>query len=333
MGHVYRSLAYASKIREAAPDSAVRFFMRDFPEGVVKVRQEGYEVSVLPRRPRRADFESAFRAHPPELVIIDSLGSSDDLIDAARESAHTVITLDDLEPSAARADAIVNGILWATRRLPEPFGSATVYQGVEYVQLREQFASANRKERVISPGVRRILISTGGADGRGFALQLMEAVRNLSFECAVAVMAGPAYRNTPHLKEAARSMSAGARFSIVENAPNMADYLVSADLALITGGNVMFESAACGTPAVIACSYEHQVPQAEWIHARRAARNLGFFREGVDCGRVAEAVEDLAADERRRRLMSEAAKAAVDGRGLERFVKIVRARLAGDSNA
>jgi spore coat polysaccharide biosynthesis predicted glycosyltransferase SpsG len=195
------------------------------------------------------------------------------------------------------------------------------------VQLREQFMLANRKSRVTAPGVRSILISAGGADGRGFALQFMEAVRKLPFECAVTVMAGPAYRDTLRLKEAAQSMSGRIRFSVVENAPNMADYLTSADLALITGGTIMFESAACGTPAVIACSYENQVPQAEWFHQHKVAVNRGYFPDIVDRDYIARTIQALSLDMERRRLMSSARNVLVDGGGLNRFVNIVTSRL------
>ena len=323
MGHVYRSLAYASRLKDDVPDVSVRFYMRDFPEGLAKVRSEGYPVSVLPPRPERSDFENAFAEHSPDLLIIDVLGSSTDLISTARRSARAVITVDDLEPSAGEADIVVNGILWGTRLLPEIFGKAKVFQGVEYIQLREQFVEANRQARVTAKQVAHILISTGGADGRGFAPQLMAALEGLSFACKVSVLVGPASQNAAELRREASKMSGRVQFDVVENVANMADFLINADLTLITGGTVMFESAACGTPAVIACSYEHQVPQAEWFAKKGCALNLGFFPNRVDLPLVKQMIENLAADVPQRKRMSEIGKAIVDGEGLNRFVGIV----------
>ena len=333
MGHVYRSVAYARELVRELPGHAIRFFMRGFPEGVEKVRAEGYAVTELPTQPGPADFGAAFAAHPPELLIIDTLGSTAELIEAARRSAHTVVTIDDLEPSAAEADVIVNGILWGTRLLPEPFGKAQVYQGVEYIQLREQFAEAHSKARVISPKVNHVLISTGGADDRQFALQLMHAMRRVSFDCDVSVMVGPAFHNREELEQTARELSGSVRFAVHYNVPNMAEYLNAADLALITGGTVMFEAAACGTPAVITCSYEHQVPQAEWFASSGAALNLGFFPHQVDQEQTARAIDDLARDVAARERMSAAGKTTVDGEGLKRFVEIIKSRMSAASSA
>ncbi|MDQ6622107.1 MAG: hypothetical protein M3Y86_01295 [Verrucomicrobiota bacterium] len=323
MGHVYRSLAYARRLEREVPNAELHFYMRDFREGIDRVRGEGFGVTVLPPRPTPENFRSGFTEHAPDLLIIDTLGSSLDLIAAARERAKAIVTVDDLEPSAADCDAVVNGILWGTRLLPERFGRAKVFQGVEYVQLREQFAEAHAQKREINPDVRKVLISTGGADGRGFAPQLMQALADLPVDLDVDVMAGPAHSSKERLYQEAETLSDRVRFAIVENAADMAGYLSAADIALITGGTVMFESAACGTPAVIVSSYEHQVPQASWFAKQNASLHLGYFPGEINKRVIGEAVGALATDLERRREMSAAGKGSVDGNGLERFVKIV----------
>ncbi|MGZ5521869.1 MAG: glycosyltransferase [Chthoniobacterales bacterium] len=268
-----------------------------------------------------------FDENPPDLLIIDILGSSHDLIEAGRKSARAVITVDDLEPSAAETDAVVNGILWGTRLLPNPFGRARVYQGIEYIQLREDFAKANQNPRLHSSRVSSILISTGGADLREFTPQLMQAISKLSFDCAVSVIVGPAFHNLPSLQEAAQALSGRSNFSLVPDADDMAERLLKSDIALLTGGTVMFESAACGTPAIIVCSYENQFPQAEWFARKGMAVNLGYRPGELDQSRVVRVLEELARNPKKRGQMSEAMKATVDGRGLDRFVEIVRAAL------
>lgn len=332
MGHVYRSMAYARLLLGQVPGAEIQFFMRGFPEGLAKVREEGFPVHPLPVHPIQADYEIAFGTYLPNLLIIDLPSSypqlkTAGLMTAGRQFAGSIIMLDDVGPTGGEADVIVNGILWATRWLPERVGGAKVYQGVEYMPLREQFAVANQRPRKVSPQVEEIIISTGGADGRGFATQLMGALQHLSFKCHVNVMVGPAYTNSAEVKDAAEHISGRAQFSVVDSAPNMADYLMAADVALVTGGTVMFESAACGTPAVVVCSYEPQVPQAQWFHQQGTAVNLGYFAETVDQERVARAVEELASQPLRRQEMSIAGKKLVDGQGLYRFVEIIKSQL------
>jgi spore coat polysaccharide biosynthesis predicted glycosyltransferase SpsG len=322
IGHIYRSLAYAKELRREAGDVSIRFYMRDFAEGIEKVRAEGYLITVLPIRPARADYDAAFSANAPDLLIIDTLGSSADLVASARVRTRAVITIDDVEPSAAEADVIVNGILWGTRHLPETWGHARVYQGPEYIQLREQFAESKERVRRVKRQVENVVVSTGGADGRGFAPQFIDSLRSLPFDCSVIVVAGPAYRNVGALRRHADSISGRVHFTVIENTPEMAMLLGSADIALVTGGTVMFESAACGTPMVVACSYEHQLAQANAFAARGAAVNLGYFEGKLDANAVRTAIVALAETPEARQSIRNAGSALVDGQGLDRFVKI-----------
>ncbi len=324
MGHVYRSLAFAELLARRIEGLETEFFMREFPEGITRVREEGFVVRVLPVSPRAEDYECSFKDYGADVLMIDCLGSSGEVMAAGRASGCRIVTLDDLEPSAQEADAVVNGILWATKRLPASLGRARVYQGVEYMPLREEFAVAHDREREVRPRVADILVSTGGADGRGLAVRFMKALAALRFQCRVRVIVGPASAEAGAAREAGDRMAGWATFTVVEDTAQMAELMSEADLAVVTGGTVMFEAAACGTPAVVVCSHQHQVPQAEWFAGQGVVQHLGLCRNAVDAKRLAGAVTALAGDPGRRKQMSAAGKSAVDGRGMERCADIVQ---------
>jgi UDP-2,4-diacetamido-2,4,6-trideoxy-beta-L-altropyranose hydrolase len=325
MGHVFRSLAYARILGEHIPNLEILFLMRSFIEGIQKVAENGYSIATLPPKPTTDEYRKSLHHLKPDVLIIDTLGSSDELIDAARELPSCIITLDDLSQSARKSDIIINGIVWATQWLPDKTESARIYQGIEYLQLREQFSVANQTSREISPTIHNILISTGGADGREFTPQLMEAVSKLNFEheVNVNVIIGPAFMNKSLAEQSNQLITDRVKFYLIENRQDMADLLLQSDLALITGGTVMFESAACGTPAIITCSYEHQVPQADWFARRNIVRNLGYFPGPVDIERVTEEIICLADDLDARKRMSSLGKVVVDGKGLSRVKEII----------
>ncbi len=325
MGHVYRSLAFARLMAGRIGGLETEFFMRDLREGISKVRGEGFAVRILPVKPRREDYEWGLKDYGPDVLMIDCLGSSGEVMAAGRAAGCRIVTLDDLEPSAGEADAVVNGILWATRMLPASLGRARVYQGVEYMPLRGEFAAAHDRGREVRPRVEEILVSTGGADGCGLAVRFMKALAALPFECRVRVVVGPASGEGAAIGEAARRMTGRARFQVVEDTPRMAELILEADLAVVTGGTVMFETAACGTPAVVVCSHEHQVPQAEWFAREGAVQDLGLCGDELDGKRLTCAVTGLAGDPGRRKEMSAAGKRTVDGRGMERCADIVQA--------
>jgi UDP-2,4-diacetamido-2,4,6-trideoxy-beta-L-altropyranose hydrolase len=325
MGHVFRSLAYARMLGGKIPNADIQFLMRSFPEGIQKVAENGYSITTLPPKPNANNYRESLQRLNPDALIIDTLGSTDELIDAARECSSLIITLDDLSQSARNSDIIINGIVWATQWLPDKFETARVYQGVEYLQLREQFTVANQTRREISSSIHAILISTGGADGREFTPQLMNAVAGLNFEqdIDVNVIIGPAFVSKSYVEKADQLKINRVRFHFIENTKEMAELLLQSDLALITGGTVMFESVACGTPAIIACSYEHQVPQADWFASRGIVSNLGYFPGPVDTARVVKEIVHLENNFDVRKQMSISGRTAVDGEGLFRVTEII----------
>lgn len=334
MGHVYRSLAYARLLLAKRPGVDIYFLMRNFPEGILKVKQEGHHILTLPITPSIRDYRRCLQQLRPKVLVIDTLGSTEEIIQAAREHSAAIISLDDLNPSAYKADIIINGILWATEWLPNRQGEAYIYQGIEYLQLREQFADANRVNREISPMIQEILISTGGADGREFTPQLIEAIAGINFKhnIKVNVIVGPAFKKKASIEKSIRSNSGKSKFNIIENTQEMARLLLKADLALVTGGTVMFESVACGTPSIVLCSYEHQVPQADWFATQGAIRNLGYFPISVDAKRVGEEITKLHSRPELRYQMSMKGKAIVDAKGIYRVVDIINKQLCEQEN-
>src|SRR5690349_8399420 len=87
MGHVVRSLAYAKAVAARVPGLDVSFLMRAFPEGVERVREQGYAVVELPVRPTSDDLDRGLAATRPDLLVLDVLGSTPEIIATARRYA------------------------------------------------------------------------------------------------------------------------------------------------------------------------------------------------------------------------------------------------------
>jgi spore coat polysaccharide biosynthesis predicted glycosyltransferase SpsG len=301
--------------------------MRDFPEGINVVTQAGYPVIRLPSRPAEPDYEKVFAEIAPEAIVFDTLGSSVDLMAAARRWSSKIVTLDDLEPSAGEADAIINGILWATRMMPQTFGRAKVYQGVEYIPLRDEFVALHARTKPVPESGGRVLISTGGSDIRGMTVGILtefyeRGVRDISITAVIG-----AAHSDPDSVYAAAARWGSDRCTVVQNAAHMGELLFESDLAIITGGTVLFESAACGVPAVVCSSHDHQAPAARWFTDHGAAVYLGDFAEAL--GTLPHVVATLLKDGAQRRRMCAAGHSLVDGKGLERTGKVILTEILG----
>ena len=322
MGHIYRSLAYTKLLLSKRNDLSVSFIMRDIPEGIAKVTESDFEVVVIPRIPTISDYDNVLSSLCPDLLIIDILGSSNDLMISANRFARQIVSFDDLNDSAVYADIIINGILWATRMLPERFGRAKVYQGVEYLTLRDEFADINKHPRVLNQSINSILISTGGADGRGFTMQLANILRDIPFVTDILITVGPAFP-VDFISKAGKD----SKFHFLRDIKNMSSYYLRSDLALITGGTVMFEAAACGTPSVVISSYENMVPQVNWFGEKQAIINAGFYPGLLDADAIKSKILMLNDNYELRCQMSSSSKKLVDGKGLFRVVEILESSL------
>lgn len=320
-GHVFRSLEYAKLLLERHPELEVRFFMRSFSEGVSMVHEAGYDVKVLPLRPTEKDYNAVFSPFEPDLIILDTLGTDMAVMNAAREAARRVITLDDLTPVARRADAIINGILWASERRMDDFGGVSIHQGVKFMPLRTQFANASQRRGPVSESIKEIMVCTGGHDETMFAPQIFASLKDLFFDCKVTFYAGPSHERISYLKRLARELSlTRVAFEVRQNVKDMAACMLHADLALLTGGTLLFEAAACGLPAIIVCSQQHQEPQATWFHKQGAVVSLGYMNK-IDGHKLRNVVQNM--DTATRQLLSEKGAGIVDGRGMERVVDIL----------
>lgn len=321
MGHVYRSIAYARLFRSLG--YCVSFCTREIEPGFSRIAAAGFNIERLPMSPNADDYARILDKLKPDIAIIDTLGISPECLQARNRVGTFTLTLDDISELAGQADLIVNGIVWASRWLPDPHGRAKVYQGIQYLQLRPEFCQAASMDREISGTIGRILLSTGGADGRHFTGGFMHAVAALPFPCDADVIIGPGNKDFEELNRLALSLECNShRFSLHSSPDNMAVLYRSTDLAIVTGGTVMFESCACGTPAVVVSSYEHQIKQADFLASKGAIQHFGYASDTPDARHICNMV--LALTERApRQAMTAAARGLVDGRGINRFVDVI----------
>jgi spore coat polysaccharide biosynthesis predicted glycosyltransferase SpsG len=177
--------------------------------------------------------------------------------------------------------------------------------GLQYACVGPDFWDAPVREP--ADRVSRILVSTGGGDTAATG----------------ATLAGEIATDMPGVKVGA--VIAGAELpdgvERIEAPDSMAEALAAADLAVTAGGQTMLEAAALGIPTVAVPVAANQEGQA------RALADAGAVRM-TTVGEALNEVGRLAEDASARRSLSEAARAAVDGKGARRVAGEV-ASLAG----
>ena len=299
--------------------------MRNFSEGIKLVKNSGYSIKINPQNPKNTDFKQIFKKIKPDILFIDTLGSSNSYISTLRNYCKKIITLDDITSTASEADVIINGILWAKKKLPNTYGIAKVYQGIEYIFLRKEFALANKNKKKIYKHVKELIISTGGTDKFNLSFQISEAISNITTKALnVNIMAGPGYKNISLLETKLNNLNSRINYNVIKNSTDMANYLNQADIAIISGGTVMFEAMACGTPSIIFAFAKNQISQAEWFHKKGALLYLGYCKGKIDKNLVSKKFIELVKNHSLRGEYSKISKNLVDANGAQRILRILK---------
>jgi spore coat polysaccharide biosynthesis predicted glycosyltransferase SpsG len=204
-------------------------------------------------------------------------------------------------------DVVVNPNLGAD---PDRYrGAGRVLAGAAYALVRREVREAAAVRRPTTADC-RVLVCLGGGAWPAAAGPLLAAL----------VSAGLGVRATTR-----EPVPAGVEAVDPDSLPAQ---FVWADVAVISGGVVKYEAAACGVPTVVTAVVEHQHDVAAAFASTGAAVYAGEIGRAAPAA-LCDKVTGLLADERRRAAMAAAGRALVDGRGAERAADALLEQLAG----
>jgi spore coat polysaccharide biosynthesis predicted glycosyltransferase SpsG len=134
---------------------------------------------------------------------------------------------------------------------------------------------------------------------------------------AIQVAAGFAPKRSPKVEP-------GLEWLMVPEA--LSEAIARADVAIVGGGTSLYEACAAGTPSIAVAVVRAQRPTIEGFVKAGAALDGGTLTPpAIAAPRVADLAAHLVASPARRRRMAAAGKKLVDGRGLERVARALRA--------
>ena len=346
-GHIMRCLALADELRTRG--GACTFAMRAMDGHLLdEVRAHGHEVLAmsagdepgeagltawleLQRQPalQLSDAQALLRALRAgegfDWLVTDHYALGAAWQSAMRPVARHILAIDDLADRAHDCDVLLDQNPQLPGRYAGKAGTALLLTGPRYALLRTEFLVARQQVgRAVSDGrALHALVSFGGADEQGVALEAVAALERCGFgEGQVTVVVGG--RN-PHLAALdAACKSRGWQCLASSNA--MAALMAQADLAVGAGGTSMIERFAMALPCVVVPIADNQRPGGREAHRLGAAS----YVNAVDAERVpaiAAALNELRVDPLALERMGQAAAALCDARGTRRVAAILQ-RLA-----
>lgn len=319
MGHVVRCVTLTQALSSRGAD--VTFVMRDDPLGSVYVNMAGFQVINIPKHDDPVETARLIRRHHPGLLITDLYPTTNAYLRRLGSTGAQVVCLTALGQVQVPADIVINGDVRFQGHVPTVNQlAARCYVGPKYFILRPEFRNGDGPRRRITQTTSNILVTVGGTAPRRFVLRILLALERVTARLHVTVVLGAAPWRRASQGEVLR---VGARpVRVISGVEQMAELMRTSDLAITAGGFTLYELAATGTPSVVFCQRAHQTQTARTFERLGSCRFLGLWDQ-VKEGHLARVVTDLIDSPARRRTMSMAGLAVVDGGGLRRVVDIL----------
>ena len=279
---------------------------------------EGMEVVALGDPGDWRAVSMTLAAYPGAWVALDGyhFGTADQ--QRIKDAGHRLLVIDDLAHlDYYVADLVVNQNLGAQGLTYKHHPSTRLLRGTDYVLLRKEFLAHQDARRETSERARRLLVTLGGADPDNATLTIVRALQRLDADdLEVVVTLGASYPHFDALQSAIGSYPPptlhSPPFTLLRNAPNMPDLMAWADIALSAGGTTAWELAYMGVPSLAVVLAPNQQRSVDWLSALGVVENLGWHAQLTE-DEVARAVQQLSDDRNRRKTMSAAGQALVDG--------------------
>lgn len=195
--------------------------------------------------------------------------------------------------------------------------------GTLYAPLRKEFTGADEKRYNCDRPGHKIFISTGGADFEHLMPELIREIKRRDTEYVFHLVIGSANED----KNIIFAESSGEdRIVLHENVTDMAELMLSCDVAISAAGSTLYELCACRIPAVTYILADNQIPGARGFEQLGIMECAGDIREvgaKVLAERLIDKALQLCVHEHGRNLISERLGSVVDGCGAKRIVKSV----------
>ena len=322
-GHIMRCLALAQEWLTSV--SKVIFLTACESEALrQRLVCEGLEVVALSDPGDWRVVAETLADHPGAWVALDGYHFSTADQQRIKDAGHRLLAIDDLAHLENYvADLVVNQNLGAQGLTYTHHASTRLLRGTDYVLLRKEFLSHRNTHRETSEHAHKVLVTLGGADPDNATLTIVRALQHLDADDTEVVVAlGASYPHIDDLQAAIgspRSLLSAPRFTLLRNAPNMSDLMAWADIALSAGGTTAWELAFMGVPSLAVILAPNQQRSVDWLSALGVVQNLGWHAR-VTGDEITRAVQQLQLDRNRRKTMSAAGQALVDGLGVQRVI-------------
>ncbi len=325
-GHLMRCLALAQAFQDAGGRAV--FLITDLPHALrSRLERERAEiVAIQATRGTKVDAEQTgdrAREFDAEWAVVDGYQFGGEYQRHLKQAGLKLLALDDyVHADHYWADLVLNQGLHARESdYPHHEPHTRLLCGPRYALLRREFLPHQDSRKDIAERATRVLVTMGGGDAPDTTSRVIGALRALGpRELEVKVVVGAL---NPRQQRLQRELPGGFQLA---SGDGMAALMRWADLAIAAAGGTCWELLFVGVPSLVVIQAENQRRNAEELHRRELAVNLGCADQ-LNSRHIAAQVGSLLDSRERRESMSQRGRELVDGRGAKRVLRALAGRL------
>lgn len=317
-GHIYRCLTLANALADAGWQCgfACRAGTVDSVPALARSRHLIFDLDT------RDEPSRLKQLYPSgiDLLIVDHYGLDAGFEKACRSWARQVMVLDDAPVREHDCDILLDQNLGAKA---ESYGSQVpdgcrLLLGPRYALLRPQFRLGRRNalaRRATGMSAHSLLVSLGASDPLNIAPQIVAAAAGLPL--SLDVVLGSSGNQLDAIRDVASRLGVDVRTHI--DVADMAELMISADMAVGAGGSTSWERCCLGLPTLLVITAHNQFVVAKQLADAGISETLGWANE-LKPSAITSALRRLAESPERLAAMSRTASSVCDGLGAGRVM-------------
>ena len=229
-GHFFRCLSLAKAIRKIRKDIKIVFLLNDLLIDLIKVEGFNYLVS------NSLNYDEKIISNLDtdiDLFVLDTYLGSDNYLKMVKNKIKTKIMLiddnNDIYDSTV-VDIIYNGNIHAEKLNYTYVKNQLRLLGSEYLIMKEEYRDSGESD---IKDKNSILITTGGSDEYGIALNIMYSIRNL--DARIRLIIGPGYKKSYIEKIESEDVE------LIYKPSSLKTYINRSEIVITAGGSTVYE--------------------------------------------------------------------------------------------
>lgn len=319
MGDVVSTLNLVKKLEDFEI-----LFVSKYKGGVDKIKRFNYNVKKIPESINLEEeikiikkINTRFKA---DIIIIFLI--REDYQDYCKEICKLAKTMiiDFFGDIEIYSDILVNWDILPEKQHYIKKNKNTIYcLGPKYFILKEEFNKYCNLNKIIKDEVKNVLITMGGSDSKNLTPKIIDSLKNFK-KINFNVVIGPAFKNKDKIMNMLNKND--LNFNLINNPNDICKFIFDSDLVISSGGNTSFELAAMKTPFISISNAIWEIKRLKKMEKIGICKYVGDWTE-FNKGEIYTIFENLVNNKKERERMSYNCKGLVDGKGIERLLKLI----------